>query len=152
MITVLSDALLPTELTTDVLRTPYYSFRLCAFSICVLQLWHSVECVSFSLSLTASSSLALARRACVYAGFTRCWFNHWTDDRLSQQLRRQIHSPTLSRLPLHFFSACFVYIRLSLSYSHHISVLTFFPPAWHTCMDCLQTEPHTISVSLVLEY
>lgn len=54
--------------------------------------------------------------SCVYAGSTRCWFNRWTDDRLSQKLRRQIHSPTLSRLPPRFFSACFVYIRLSLSH------------------------------------
>lgn len=28
------------------------------FSICVLQLWHPVECISFSLSLTASPSVA----------------------------------------------------------------------------------------------
>ena len=105
----------------------------CVFSVCVLLLCHPVECVSFSLSLTASS--AAAQRACVHVGFTRCWFNRWTDDRLSQQLRRQIHSPTL---PLRCFTACFVCIRLSLSYSHRMNVL----PAWHIGMDRLQTEPH----------
>lgn len=115
-------------------------------STCVLQVLHPVECVSFSLSLTASSSVA--QRACVYAGLTRCWFNHWTDDRLSQQPRRQIHSPTLSRLLLRSFSACFVYIRLSVSF-----LLTpyqsdfFFSQLGNTRVDCLQTELHTLSVS-----
>lgn len=98
------------------------------FSIGVLQLWHPVECISFSLSLTDSIG---GSESCVYAGFTRCWFNHWTDDRLSQQQRRQIHSPTLSRLPLHFFHCLLclhasVSVLLSLSYSHDISVVTFF--------------------------
>lgn len=67
--------------------------------------------------------------SCVYTGFTRCWFNHWTDDRLSQQLRRQIHSPTLSRLPRRFFAACFVYMRLSLVF------LSLFLLAPYQCCD-----------------
>lgn len=82
--------------------------------------------------------------SCVYAGFTRCWFSRWTDDRLSQQLRRQIHSPTLSSLPPRFFSprALFTYIcpRLAFStYLHHINVLTFLSfllvSAWHISME-----------------
>lgn len=122
------------------------------FSICVLQLWHPVECISFSLSLTASP--LVAQRAVFMRGFTRCWFNHWTDDRLSQKLRRQIHSPTLSRLPPRFFSACFVYIRLSLSrflfLTRTISMVWLFffflVSAWHIRVDCLQTESQTHSL------
>lgn len=71
--------------------------------------------------------------SCIYAGFTRCWVNYWTDDRLSQQLRRQFHSPTLSRRQPRFFSACFVYICLSLSCCLFLThtILTFLTFSWH---------------------
>lgn len=98
------------------------------------------ECKLLPLCLSVGGS-----RSCVYAGFTRCWFNHWTDDRLRQQLRRQIHSPTLSRLPPRLFSPCFVYMYLSLSRSLFLPRTTSM--FWRFL--CPQTDSHSLTASCV---
>lgn len=118
----------------------------------VLLLWHSVECKLLPHCLSVSGS-----QCCVYEGFTRCWFSRWTDDRLSQQLRRQIHSPTLSTLPLRFSFACFVYMYLYLSLSRclfftrtismFINVTFFVISGWHIDMDCLQHPTHSLPLA-----
>lgn len=152
---LLSNALLPTELTLDVLKN-YVSLTSASHSVFLYRCITTVTPSRVYKLLPLPHCLSVGgSESCVYAGFTRCWFNRWTDDRLSQQLRRQIHSPTLSRLPSRFFSACFVYIRLSLSrflfHTHTISMsrlfFVFLVSAWHLHMYCLQTQSRTLSVS-----
>ncbi len=142
--TLLSNALLATELTTDPLK------KTCVVSLLPPPLWF------FFLYVTVAPSrvyklLPLLRclsaggsESCVYAGFTRCWFSRWTDDRLSQQLRRQIHSPTLSSLPPRFFlrllclrTSVLVLLPLltrTISMFWHFS-LFLLVSAWHIGME-----------------
>lgn len=80
----------------------------------------------------------------VYAGFTRCWFNRRTDDRLSQQLKRQIHSPTLGALlPFLLFSVSVSLFprsyRFSLAHTHT-----------HTHPFCVWFSYNTVKLQIII--
>ncbi len=129
------------------------------FSVCVLQLWHPVECISFSLSLTASPSVAQRAVFMRVPPDVDSTVEQMTDLARSWGDKSTVQHSAGFHLAFSL-PALFTYVCLCLTFSFLLAPYQcsdfFFllDSAWHIRMDWLQTESQTHSLSLpfVFEY